>query len=72
MSLPTPTLDAAGKSALDAHLQKTLKERKVPATWLGVTTAEKELFFDYGGERVFGKPEEGLVDEHTGELECDV
>lgn len=65
MSLPTPSFDAAGKAALDAHLQKIVKERRVPATWLGVTNAKEELFFDYGGDRVFGKPEAGMVDDHT-------
>jgi hypothetical protein len=58
-------LDETGVDALRQHLKDTVTGRKVPAAWFGVTSANEELFFDCQGERVFGKPNEGMVDEHT-------
>lgn len=65
MSTPAPHLKSSGKKALDEFLSKTVSERKVPATFLGVTNKDGELYFDCGGERVFGKPEEGNVSPDT-------
>lgn len=67
MSGHAPHLDDKGQAALESHLYDSVAGRQVPATWLGVTAADKEIYFGYEGERVFGQPEEGMVDEHTGE-----
>ena len=67
MSLPTPSIDQAGRSAIDQFLAETVSSRKVPATLLGVTTAKEELYFNQDGERVFGHPDQGLVDDQTSE-----
>lgn len=65
MALPTPTLTDQGKKALTNHLDAVVKERKCPATWLGVTTASGEIYFEGKGERVWGEPGKGEVDDNT-------
>lgn len=66
MSVPTPKLKEIGKETLDEFLRKTVESRKVPATFLGVTNKDGELYFNCAGERVFGKAEEGQVTPDTG------
>jgi methyl acetate hydrolase len=66
MSVPSPKLKSTGKEALDALLEKTVKDRRVPAAFFGVTDKNGELYFDCGGERVFGQKEEGQVTPDTG------
>jgi hypothetical protein len=68
MSVPVPQLKQTGKEALDQFLQKTVQDKKVPATFLGATNKDGELYFDCGGDRVFGKPDEGQVTHDTGQL----
>jgi hypothetical protein len=67
MSVPSPRFKDTGKKALDEFLHATVKDRKVPAVFLGATDKNGELYFDCGGERVFGKPDEGQVTPDTGE-----
>jgi len=70
MSIPTPSIDEAGRAAIDKFLADTAGGRRVPATFLGVTTAKGELYFNQDGERVFGEPDKGVVDDQTGEQSC--
>ena len=72
MSLPTPSIDQAGRSAIDQFLAETVSSRRVPATFLGVTTAKEELYFNQDGERVFGHPDQGLVDDQTSEQPLEI
>lgn len=67
MSVPTPRLKASGKQALEEYLAKVVTDRKVPATTLGVTNKDGELWFGCGGDRVFGQPEEGQINADTSE-----
>ena len=67
MSVPSPSFKDTGKKALDDLLEKTVQERKVPAAFFGATDKNGELYFNCGGERVFGKPDEGQVTPDTGE-----
>jgi hypothetical protein len=67
MSVPSPRFKDTGKKALDEFLHTTVKDRKVPAVFLGATDKNGELYFNCGGERVFGKPDEGQVTPDTGE-----
>jgi hypothetical protein len=68
MSVPSPRFKDTGKKALDEFLHTTVKDRKVPAVFLGATDKNGELYFNCGGDRVFGKPDEGQVTPDTGEL----
>jgi len=63
--MPAPKLDASGKAALDTLLKDTVESRNVPATYFGATTADGELYFNCAGERVFGEPDKGMVNEDT-------
>lgn len=65
MSVPNPKF--VGKEALDKLLKSTAKDRQVPAVFFGVTDKNGELYFDCGGERIFGKPDEGQVTPDTGQ-----
>jgi len=67
MSVPVPQLKQTGKQALDRFLQKTVHDKKVPAAFLGATNKDGELYFECGGDRVFGKPDEGQVTLDTGQ-----
>jgi hypothetical protein len=67
MPVPTPHLKSSAKQALDQYLAKVVHDRKVPATTLGVTNKDGELWFGCGGERVFGQPDEGQISPDTSE-----
>ncbi|KAL1410426.1 hypothetical protein Q8F55_004437 [Vanrija albida] len=61
-----PRLSDASKAALDALLQRVTSSRELPALTLGVAGATgAPLYFAAAGERVFGDPEQGLVDDST-------
>ena len=68
MTVPVPQLKQTGKEALDQFLQKIVQDKKVPAAFLGATNKDGELYFECGGDRVFGKPDEGQVTPDTGQL----
>jgi len=68
MSVPSPSFKDSGKKALDDLLERTIRERKVPAAFFGATDKNGELYFNCGGERVFGSPDEGQVTPDTGEF----
>lgn len=63
----TPRLSAEGKAALDALLAKAVATRTVPALHFAATTKDGVLYAGQAGERVFGEPEKGPVDEQTSE-----
>ncbi|KAK4703820.1 hypothetical protein P7C70_g2387, partial [Phenoliferia sp. Uapishka_3] len=65
MSLPLPNLSPAGKQRLDEFLIETVNGREVPALFFGATNATEIIYFNQAGERVFGEPEKGAVDENT-------
>ena len=67
MSLSKHSLSPSGRTAIDAFLREAVESERVPATFLGVTAAEAELYYDQQGERVFGEADKGSVDEHTSE-----
>jgi methyl acetate hydrolase len=67
MSVPSPRIKDTGKKPLDDFLQKIVTDRNVPAVFLGATDKNGELYFNCGGDRVFGKPDEGQVTPDTGE-----
>lgn len=54
-------LKPGGKQALDAFLDEVVRGRQVPAAFLGATTGDEEIYFACGGDKVFGRPEQGQV-----------
>lgn len=62
-----PELNAEGKAALDAVLTKAAASRTVPAVHFAVTTADGPIYGNQAGERVFGEPDKGPVNEDTSE-----
>ncbi|KAK8869722.1 hypothetical protein IAR55_000290 [Kwoniella newhampshirensis] len=67
MSSPTPltTLKPSGKASLDELLRVTVERRHVPAVFYGATNAKEEIYFNQLGEKVFGEPSSGQIDENT-------
>jgi hypothetical protein len=63
------TLGPEGKEALDALLKRTVEgdAPPFPAIHFGATTATGELYFNCAGDRVYGEPEKGAVNEDTSE-----
>ncbi|KAL1409435.1 hypothetical protein Q8F55_003418 [Vanrija albida] len=53
------------RARLDAILHEAVDSRQVNALTLAVSDAEGELYFKCAGERVFGEPEKGEVDDRT-------
>lgn len=60
-----PKLGTGRQEALDTLLKRTVDERTMPAVHFGATTAEDELYFNCRGERVYGEPDKGMVDDDT-------
>ena len=60
-------LSERGKQALDTLLVSKSKEAKVPALHFGVTTGDGVVYFNCAGDRVYGEPDKGQVDENTSE-----
>lgn len=67
----TPILSAKGKAALDELLTSRVESRNIPAATFGVTSADGEIYFNHAGERIFGQPEKGNVDDKTSEFTKD-
>jgi CubicO group peptidase (beta-lactamase class C family) len=65
MSMPLPRLNADGASALDAHLQKTVEQRHVPACFFLATNAKETIYSNQAGEVQFGDASSGQVDEDS-------
>lgn len=68
MSMAAPQLKASGKQALQEYLDKVVGDKDVPAVSMGVTNKDGELWFGCGGDRVFGKPDEGQINPDTSEI----
>lgn len=62
-----PTISAKGKALLDEQLAKAVADPKQPAQFFGVASADDILYYNCGGDRVFGHPEKGQVTEDTSE-----
>jgi methyl acetate hydrolase len=67
MTAQLPSLTPEGKASLDKLLQTKVESRTVPATFFGATTAAGPIYFNCAGERVFGEPEKGLVNDDTSQ-----
>ncbi|KAL1409452.1 hypothetical protein Q8F55_003435 [Vanrija albida] len=63
--MPRVTLSPASKRAIDALLDDAVKSREVNAPTVGVATADEILYFAAKGERVYGKPELGQINDET-------
>ncbi|WOO79811.1 Acyltransferase LovD [Vanrija pseudolonga] len=61
----TPSLTPASKRAIDALLEAAVTSREVNAPTAVVATADEILYFSARGERVYGKPELGTIDDQT-------
>lgn len=61
-----PALSADGARAISSWLNAEVDKRDHPALFAGVATADKMLYFNAKGEKVFGQPEKGQVDGDTG------
>lgn len=62
-----PRLSEEGKAALDALLKKAVESRVVPALHFAATTKDDVIYAGQAGERVFGEPDKGQVNEDTSE-----
>ncbi|BEI82851.1 hypothetical protein CcaverHIS002_0307190 [Cutaneotrichosporon cavernicola] len=62
---PKPQLSADSKAALDALLAEKVAEKKIPAIFFGASNADGELYFNAMGDKVFGEPDKGQIDENT-------
>ncbi|GHJ86336.1 hypothetical protein NliqN6_2738 [Naganishia liquefaciens] len=65
MSTPCPILGKGEKEGLSKLLRDAIDANKIPATFIGVTTAQETLFSDCAGDIVCGVPGSGLVDPDT-------
>lgn len=63
-------LAPGGKDALDALLARTQSNGQFPAIHFGATTAHGPIYAAHSGDRVFGSPEQGQVDENTSTSDC--
>ncbi|WOO82583.1 Acyltransferase LovD [Vanrija pseudolonga] len=63
--MPTPTLSAAAKAKLDALLHTSVAQPETPAFAFAAATADELLYFNSAGERVWGSPDKGQVDDTT-------
>ncbi|RSH84255.1 uncharacterized protein EHS24_005768 [Apiotrichum porosum] len=60
-----PRLTPEGKARLDELVKRQVAESGLPALFFGATTADGEIYFNCGGDKVVNKPELGQVDEDT-------
>lgn len=63
--LPRPQVTQAGKAALTDLLNREVGAGRIPATFIGATNADGELFWARAGEKEFGKRDLGDVDDDT-------
>lgn len=62
----TPRLTGDAKTRLDTLLANTTHTKRFPAIFLGVTSAEGEIYYNQSGEVVFDQPDSGQVNANTG------
>ncbi|KAL1409159.1 hypothetical protein Q8F55_005988 [Vanrija albida] len=60
-----PSISDAGKAKLDALLHASVATPETPALAFGAATADDVLYFAAEGERVWGQPDKGQVDDTT-------
>ncbi|GMK56287.1 hypothetical protein CspeluHIS016_0301270 [Cutaneotrichosporon spelunceum] len=63
-----PTLSAAGKAKLDQILKSNTESRDIPGSTFAVATPDADaslVYWGTGGDRVFGDPSKGQIDEDT-------
>lgn len=66
MGIPIPRLPSAAQTSIDAFLHDAMKSGNYPAITLGAIGATGEpLYFAFEGDRVYGEPEKGKVDQST-------
>lgn len=58
-------LTPEGKKALDDLLDGFVAEKRIPAITFGATTADGLIYFNAKGDKVFGEPDKGQIDENT-------
>lgn len=66
-----PTLSAEGKAKLDNILQSNVASGAIPGSTFAVATPDANappIYFNTAGDKVFGDPSKGQVDEDTGEF----
>ncbi|EJT47519.1 hypothetical protein A1Q1_03631 [Trichosporon asahii var. asahii CBS 2479] len=63
--LPRPQVTQAGRAALSSLLKREVSAHRIPATFMGVTNADGELFWAQAGLKEFGNPASGEVAEGT-------
>lgn len=65
---PLPLPQLASREALDKLLLERVAKRDLPAIFLAATNAEETIYLNQAGERVYGDPSQGEVDEDTREF----
>lgn len=68
MTVTTPTLSADAKTKIDQILQSAVDSKEIPASTFAVATADlnaEPVYFKASGERVFGSPDKGQINEDT-------
>ncbi|KAK4686966.1 hypothetical protein P7C73_g3164, partial [Tremellales sp. Uapishka_1] len=61
----SPKLNGDARKVLDTYLRDTVQGHDVPALHFGVTSADDIIYFNQAGDRVFGEPDMGQVDQDT-------
>jgi hypothetical protein len=65
MNAPLPTWNSQAARSLDKLLEETVSSGDFPALFMGATTADRILYWNQQGNRVYGDPSRGPVDENT-------
>ncbi|KAJ7733322.1 beta-lactamase [Mycena metata] len=63
--MPSPSLSATHKEALDRILADAVASKITPALFLAVTTADGPIYMHQTGTKVIGDPTSGTIDEDT-------
>jgi hypothetical protein len=67
MAAPLPTWSTGAAGPLDKLLRETVASGDFPAVFMGVASADRILHWNQYGDRVYGDPGQGPVDENTSE-----
>jgi hypothetical protein len=62
-----PSLTRFGVRKLDKLLEESVRSRRVPATFFGLTNSEETFYWNCHGPVDFENPDGDAVDENTGE-----
>lgn len=66
MSPQLPTLRQGGAETLDKLLHETVARHDIPAMFYLATNAKETIYANQTGEKVFGDPSKGQIDDDTG------